>query len=101
MRADLCARRDLSLCWNQLHPRQEGGCRPCHEAWVERKRLAREAKPRPLTPQRVLWVNDGEEYWFLRHTLGLTPEEIAAKHGVRWESFQRTLHRRVGGKASW
>lgn len=50
------------------------------------------------TAQVALW-RDGE-YQFLRD-MGLTPREIGEKHGVKWESFQRTLHRRAGAKEKW
>lgn len=56
------------------------------------------ASHKPVTPKYALW-QDGE-YQFLRD-LGLTPQEIGEKHGVKWESFQRTLHRRLGAKTLW
>lgn len=40
------------------------------------------------------------EYRLMRER-GLSPREIADKLNVRWDSFQRTLYRRVGGMASW
>jgi len=77
-----------------------------HELPEDRQAQGHECQPcrryydRPITPQYALWENGGAEYWFLREQ-GMTPREIGEKHGVRWESFQRTLYRRIGGKTEW
>lgn len=92
--------RNPELCWNQLHPRTPGSCPPCAEAYLVRKR-AREATRRTRENRYWLWVDDAAEYRFMREMLGLTPREIGDKFGIRWESFQRTLHRRLGRSSGW
>lgn len=52
------------------------------------------------TPRPVFLLWEDAEYQFLREQ-GLTPREIGDKHGIKWESFQRTLYRRVGLKEKW
>lgn len=77
----------------------DGGreCRECRRL----KSADYRARTRNPSAVRSLWDDDGAEYWFLRRDLGMSPREIGEKHGVKWTSFQRTLWRRVGGKASW
>lgn len=72
-------------------------CVTCHTENNKRKYAVR-VRCRIVNPKRLLWV-DGE-YQFLREQ-GLTPQEIGEKHFVKWESFQRTLYRRVGPKEKW
>lgn len=83
-----------------------GGGRKCvtcyrrHLATYCERRKA-EVRARGLTGNRWLWEDDASEYRWMRDTLGMSPREIADKTGTRWESFQRTLHRRIGGKHEW
>ncbi len=70
----------------------ETQCRRCHRDRTDGRYVP--------SGRFLLWADDNYEYRFLRD-MGMTPQDIATKFGVRWESFQRTLWRRVGGKANW
>lgn len=86
--------------WSKGRDREgaiERVCKRCHKD-NDRRRHAR--YPRPVSPVYALWLDGGAEYWFLREQ-GLTPRQIGEKHNVRWESFQRTLWRRIGRKTEW
>ena len=73
-------------------------CRACRAINQERYR---KGNPYVRISYQWIWDDDAAEYWFMRHELGLAPREIGDKLGVRWESFQRTLWRRIGGKHEW
>lgn len=94
------ARKNNVWCW-RWHLRAVHGqyddrrCPTC----MKNKAAAR-PRERSTRSRYWLWEDDHYEYRWLREQ-GFTPPQIAVKAGAKWSAFERTLYRRLGGKANW
>jgi hypothetical protein len=76
-------------------------CSECRREWVRGWRLQWGPTTAPWGTTKWLWEDNAAEYKFMRHELGMSIREIAAKVGLSKGSIERQLHRRVGPRTEW